>query len=173
MNLNQITRREKLVLLIPAYASNGLFYFPNNATIRADQTREVLTYQLRGFCQPQIDSATPEDKPYPFDRTMVKKVDITLFAQGDYLIRRMPFTEIMQIRDHNTAYVANEIPETFSPKLIDWAKSYVELNGFAPGDFGPNGRTLIFGVSYRYMQPGTLAAMHTAGADEVKRFINQ
>jgi hypothetical protein len=161
--MKSITRYEAVELIIPANSGGTKFNFLDIPQLRSDVTKEVIVQGIKVFCA--AEKTTDFNSNPVATMAQIQNAELTLYVDGNESIFRMPLTELMNSQNFANTFYSQIIPNEFDSLQVDWTKSYIT----ADIPFNSAGANVLFsflfGISYRIVKPGTMAAIRLARGD--------
>jgi hypothetical protein len=161
--MKAITRYEAVELIIPANAGQTKFNFPDIPQLRSDVTKDIIVQGIKTF--------SIVERPLDFNGVPVASMAqlqnamLTLYIDGEQSINNIPLTELMNSQNFANTFYSQIIPNEYDNLMIDWTKSFVSCATPFNAAGANTQFAFLFGMSYRRLAAGTMAAIKAARGD--------
>jgi hypothetical protein len=157
MSFFKIKHRQRITVIIPDGANNGLFFFQDLPKLRNTFSQEVITTGIKCFFRPQLDPDGNEAPgPPAIQPAAAKYCQFSLSSENVLRIHNMPLTEVMNAQWGVSPVLHQRIPDALEPLIVDWSKSFVTIQGAPAGTIPAGGASIIFAIDYLFEPRGTL-----------------
>ena len=152
--MESVLKRYELIELPVDSTAGSQLNFPVLQNLALTDQQEIVTYGIEFFTAQELANS-PTNKTV-ISMAVARQCYLSLYINEEQSIRRIPLTRLMPVHKSLPASAADsfwvENTQLFEYLVVDWNKSFIEC----PPGFGAGGFSVVFGVWYKKLRPGSL-----------------